>query len=577
MQPAQAQVLLAKGLTATYVTRSVANSADMLAFWPNDTAPTHLIFCIEGGRKTIGTNSDGSAKLNPSVQAVAISNGEVQTILRGMSGCDGIRRTPWGTILVTEEEDGGAYEIIQPMEVIDAVVLDRATGAVSDESVVKRNALPTMTWEGLEVLPTGVVVGGDELRPGTARADVDGGSIFKFVPTKLRNSTAAIKDLAESPLASGTVYAMQVSCVAGRQQFGQGCEIGNAAWIPVSALTARSDAAVQGATGYYRPEDLHLDPRFADAANPAAVRFCWVNTGNSGATNFAEVLCAVDRSPSTATPTSQSVVVTRFIEGDEDFKDDALEDITEHLLETEKPRLLLMHLVEVDTEQHRHGIGSPQAQAAIKKDDAQVERVLRAIERNGLLHETALIVASDHGFREAPNSVRPCTLLTDAGFVTQQDGKIIDWKATVHAHAGEAYVYLKDPKDTATAERVRELFTTQLRDPKSGIVRLYDATELQHLGGDTTALLALGAAPGYQFASGCRGAYRVESNSYIATHGFEPGDRDMRASLLMVGPTIPHGTIAGARLIDIAPTIAEWLGLPMPGVDGKALRVTATP
>ena len=319
-QPAQAQVLLAKGLTATYVTRSVANSADMLAFWPNDAAPTHLIFCIEGGRETIGTNSDGSAKLNPSVQAVAISNGEVQTILRGMSGCDGIRRTPWGTILATEEEDdGGAYEIIQPMDVQDATVLDRASGAVSDESVVKRDALPTMAWEGLEVLPTGVVVGGDELRPGTARADVDGGAIYKFVPATPRNSTTAITDLTESPLVSGTVYAMQVSCVAGRQQFGQGCETGNAAWIPVSAVTARSDAAVQGATGFYRPEDLHLDPRFEDTANPGSVRFCWTNTGNSGALNFAEVMCAVDRSPSAATPTTQSVVVSRFIEGDEDF------------------------------------------------------------------------------------------------------------------------------------------------------------------------------------------------------------------------------------------------------------------
>jgi hypothetical protein len=319
-QAASAQVLLAEGLTASYVTRSVANAADMLAFWPNDSTPTHLIFCIEGGRETIGTNGDGSAKLNPSVQAVALAGGEVHTILRGMSGCDGIRRTPWGTILATEEEDdGGAYEIIQPLDVWDAVVLDRASGAVSSEFIVKRSALPTMAWEGLEVLPSGVVVGGDELRPGTARPDVDGGAIFKFVPASPRISTTAITDLAESPLTSGSVYAMQVSCVGGRQQSGQGCEVGNAAWIPVSARLARSDAFVQGATGYYRPEDLHLDPRFVDVTNRRAVRFCWTNTGNSGAANFAEVMCAVDRSPDTATPTQQSVVVSRFIEGDEDF------------------------------------------------------------------------------------------------------------------------------------------------------------------------------------------------------------------------------------------------------------------
>ncbi|MDC4227615.1 MAG: hypothetical protein MPW15_26150 [Candidatus Manganitrophus sp.] len=63
-------------------------------------------------------------------------------------------------------------------------MLDRATGSVSDPgNIAKRPALPTMAWEGLIVLPSGVVIGGDELRPGTGIADSDGGAIFKFIPT----------------------------------------------------------------------------------------------------------------------------------------------------------------------------------------------------------------------------------------------------------------------------------------------------------------------------------------------------------------------------------------------------------
>jgi predicted AlkP superfamily pyrophosphatase or phosphodiesterase len=259
------------------------------------------------------------------------------------------------------------------------------------------------------------------------------------------------------------------------------------------------------------------------------------------------------------------------------IQDDALVDITEYLLASEKPRLLLMHLVEVDTQQHRHGVGSPEARAAIEKDDAQVGRVLRTLERLNLQNETAVIVASDHGFRAAPNAIRPCTLLADAGLVTREHDKVVAWKATIHAHGGEAYVYLKDPKDADTLQRVRAVLEAKLRDPQSGIARLYEPAELQQLGGDATAAFALGAAPGYQFAAGCHGSYRVESNNYIATHGFDPRDADMRASLLMVGPSIPHGTLSGARLIDIGPTIAEWLALPMPGVEGKPLRVDVTP
>jgi hypothetical protein len=39
----------------------------------------------------------------------------------------------------------------------------------------------------------------------------------------------------------------QVSCSGNNQQFGQGCEVGNAAWISVNAATTRADANTNGA------------------------------------------------------------------------------------------------------------------------------------------------------------------------------------------------------------------------------------------------------------------------------------------------------------------------------------------
>ena len=149
--------------------------------------------------------------------------------------------------------------------------------------------------------------------------DADGGAIFKFVPQTPRTGSAPITSLGDSPLVAGAVYALQVSCFGDVQQFGQGCEVGNAAWIPVNAANARAEADEKGATGYYRPEDLHRDPLYADTANPDAVRFCWTNTQNEGAKSFAEVVCAVDAAPLTAAADQRTVVVSRFVEGDEDF------------------------------------------------------------------------------------------------------------------------------------------------------------------------------------------------------------------------------------------------------------------
>lgn len=323
-QSAWDQVLVAHGLKVEYLTRNAANATDMMAFYPAAN-PTHLVTCVEGSRQLlIDVNGNGlydaGDKLNPSVQRIDLRSGAVETVLRGMSGCDGIRTTPWGTILATEEKtDGGAYEILNPIAVTGQTVIDRALGAVTDPvRVAKRAALPAMAWEGLTVLPSGVVIAGDELRPGSP-ANADGGAIFKFVPSAPRyTDTGPVGALVESPLAAGYVYAMQVSCTTG-QQYGQGCEVGNAAWIAVNAATARADANAYGATGYYRPEDLHQDPMYRDAANPQAVRFCWTNTGNEGGKNYAEVMCGVDSAPLTASTMQRTVVVNRFIEGDTDF------------------------------------------------------------------------------------------------------------------------------------------------------------------------------------------------------------------------------------------------------------------
>lgn len=317
-------MLLAEGLNAEYVTRNAGDLVDMFAFWPNDRHPSHLIFCIEGARQDLGTFLPGGLvkKFNPAVQRIRLSDGSVETVLRGMSRCDGIRRTPWGTILATEEtSDGGAYEILNPLRTTNYTIQDRAIGAIIDENgmpstneVAKRSALPTMAWEGLAVLGSGVVIAGDELRPGTDTPDVDGGALFKFIPAVPRVSQKPIANLTESSLAAGNVYALRMSCTTG-VQYGQGCEIGSGAWVAVGAATARGDADRVGATGYYRPEDLEWDEEYIGDG----VRFCWTNTGESDIANYGEVLCGVDRAPLVGDLNQQTVTANRFVEGDADF------------------------------------------------------------------------------------------------------------------------------------------------------------------------------------------------------------------------------------------------------------------
>jgi len=321
-QKADKQILLAKGLKAEYVTRMAANAIDQLAFWPDEKNPKYIMACIEGGRSVIGSFEGGAPKYNPSVQRINLRTGEVTTMLRGLTSCDPIRTTPWGTLVAAEESsDGGFYEFLDPIHTENLTVKDRSTGEIirmdgsPSDLVRKQKAMPVIGYEGIGITETGVFYGGDELRPGTGKNDLDGGAMFKFVPST-PYAGGPVDNLDQSPFAAGKVYAMQVSCVSDKQQYGQGCEVGNAAWIEVSAAAARSDAHAAGATGYYRPEDGHLDPVYQDTASPEAIRFCWTNTQDEDAGGFGEVICLEDESPLTASATSRTVLVTRFVEGD---------------------------------------------------------------------------------------------------------------------------------------------------------------------------------------------------------------------------------------------------------------------
>src|ERR687885_190726 len=91
-----ALVTLAGNLSARVVSSGTAGrSIDMMALWPDDQNPTHLIAC----------NEEGTSQ--PGLQRIGIASGAVETIVTGTTSCDGVRRTPWGTILFSEEAGGG--------------------------------------------------------------------------------------------------------------------------------------------------------------------------------------------------------------------------------------------------------------------------------------------------------------------------------------------------------------------------------------------------------------------------------------------------------------------------------------
>jgi predicted AlkP superfamily pyrophosphatase or phosphodiesterase len=253
------------------------------------------------------------------------------------------------------------------------------------------------------------------------------------------------------------------------------------------------------------------------------------------------------------------------------FTDQFVVDIAVHALTAGKPHLSLIHLVQVDSAQHRHGLWSAEARAAIENADLQVARLVRAVDDAGVWPSTALVVVSDHGFAAVTSMVRPGVLLRQAALVdVDGQGHVTGYRAFLQMSGGLGYVYLADQRDAATAAVARRLFAEQAARPGGGIGRLFQPADIRAAGGDPRALLAFEAPPGGSFGPGYLGDYQAPP-VYRATHGFAPDQPAMAASLLAWGPRVPRGRLASARLVDVAPTVAAWLGIAMPTAEGRAL------
>ena len=322
--PSTQALEVASGLTVSLVSSAVHHSTDQIALWPNDDQPTHLFVCDEEAS-------------NPAVQRVDLSkppNANATTIVTGLSSCDPVRRTAWGTIIVAEEAGatGGFYELMDPASINTAInVINRAAGTTSDPRLVKRKAVGSLSFESFAIEGDGTMIFGDELAPSGGNA---GGGIYKFVPGAPYHGGGPITQPALSPFASGTVYGLRVAA-AGSSNWGQGAEIGKGRWQLVDTAASgvvdgngniilRNAQTLQKFTGYYRPEDMDVDPI---ALADGVVRACWANTGresHSGGSMvensavYGEVMCLTEEPPSAAVPappTGTIPKVDRFVAG----------------------------------------------------------------------------------------------------------------------------------------------------------------------------------------------------------------------------------------------------------------------
>jgi predicted AlkP superfamily pyrophosphatase or phosphodiesterase len=243
----------------------------------------------------------------------------------------------------------------------------------------------------------------------------------------------------------------------------------------------------------------------------------------------------------------------------------------EWILEKKRPALLLLHVSALDHTEHETGPFSPETIAVMEREDAAIGK-LRATAERLFPGRVIFCVASDHGFVRVDKQVSLGAAFVQVGLITlDKKEKVADWKAFPWSTGGSAAIVLKDPKDTATTEKVREVLEKMAADPANGIDRVLEGDDVHARGGFPTASFFVGLKPGWKNSYSLTGPI-VESVKVSGTHGALNDLPELRSSFFVGGGFVPRNKNLGViDMRDIAPTLAHLAGLELPTADGRSL------
>jgi predicted AlkP superfamily pyrophosphatase or phosphodiesterase len=246
-----------------------------------------------------------------------------------------------------------------------------------------------------------------------------------------------------------------------------------------------------------------------------------------------------------------------------------------YIFNTYKPNLLCVHFAEVDGMEHEFGRDGDSVRLAVAAADRAIGDILEAIERSGMKDSTTVLIVGDHGFSDIHTVLRPNVLLQGINAKFKSSG-------------GSAFLYpqpLKGGNDNSEGIiKTVKTILNGLPNAQRKLFRIIERKELDKMGADSSALLALAAIPGVVFSSSVPsnagpGTNLQQNNlsSFIGTtkgghHGYDPDLPDMYTGFIAAGAGInEHKVIEELCVTDIAPLIAKLLGIEFKVPDGKLI------
>lgn len=247
-----------------------------------------------------------------------------------------------------------------------------------------------------------------------------------------------------------------------------------------------------------------------------------------------------------------------------------------YIFKTYKPAFMAVHFACVDGMEHEYGRDADSVRLAVETNDRAIGDILQAIKLSGESANTTVIVTGDHGFSTIHQVMRPNMLIRNV-------------KAKFIAAGGSCFLYrYADTKKTDVPGIIQAVTDSlnRLPEDKRKLFRIINRTELDKMGADSAAILALAAVPGTVFSGSVAPAKTVNRGPgtliqqnkldgvFFATtgghHGYDPNIPDMWTGFIAAGANIKKGGhIPEMRVVDIAPLVAKLLNIDFPTPDGR--------
>ncbi len=220
------------------------------------------------------------------------------------------------------------------------------------------------------------------------------------------------------------------------------------------------------------------------------------------------------------------------------------------LLEHEQPDLLLVHLVDLDSDQHDLGPFNASSRAVVERTDELLGQMIAAMPA-----DYNLVVTADHGFERVDHMANLSVLLSQNGITGQ-----------VRSLGGIATT-----EDPAVAAFLR----TESAAGKDGIGHIISTAELKQYAPElATSLLAVEPAEHYMFGFGAQGNDRPAGAASLAAppsyltaplekgnHGFWPARKDYGSVFILYGPGVEARDLGRIQMISIEDRLAAVLGV----------------